>query len=80
MFRRSSIDTTQINRKIIDHKIQVDLMALTERKQAFKRHLLTKKTKKQKRHLIHLGLVASVDAREVKELLRLDPKKSQKAL
>ena len=42
-----------------------------KRKHAFKRHILTKKTKKQKRHLTHFGLVANVDVREVKELLRL---------
>lgn len=42
-----------------------------KRKHAFKRHILTKKTKKQKRRLTHFGLVAQVDVREVKELLRL---------
>lgn len=42
-----------------------------KRKHAFKRHILTKKTKKQKRRLTHFGLVAKVDVREVKELLRL---------
>lgn len=42
-----------------------------KRKHAFKRHILTKKTQKQKRHLTHFGLVANVDVREVKELLRI---------
>lgn len=42
-----------------------------KRKHAFKRHILTKKTKKQKRYLTHFGLVANVDVREVKELLRI---------
>lgn len=42
-----------------------------KRKHAFKRHILTKKTKKQKRRLTHFGLVTKVDVREVKELLRL---------
>ena len=42
-----------------------------KRKHAFKSHILTKKTKKQKRHLTHFGLVANVDVREVKELLRI---------
>ncbi len=42
-----------------------------KRKHAFKRHILTKKTKKQKRRLTHFGTIASVDVREVKELLRL---------
>ncbi|KGN86597.1 50S ribosomal protein L35 [Porphyromonas sp. COT-290 OH860] len=42
-----------------------------KRKHAFKRHILTKKSTKQKRRLTHFGLVACVDVREVKELLRL---------
>ncbi|KGN67129.1 50S ribosomal protein L35 [Porphyromonas sp. COT-239 OH1446] len=42
-----------------------------KRKHAFKRHILTKKSTKQKRRLTHFGTVASVDVREVKELLRL---------
>lgn len=42
-----------------------------KRKHAFKRHILTKKSTKQKRRLTHFGLVASVDVKEVKELLRL---------
>jgi large subunit ribosomal protein L35 len=40
-----------------------------KRKHAFKSHILTKKTKKQKRNLTHSGLVASVDATSVKRLL-----------
>ncbi len=42
-----------------------------KRKHAFKRHILTKKSKKQKRRLTHFGLIARVDVKEVKELLRL---------
>ncbi len=42
-----------------------------KRKHAFKRHILTKKTKKQKRRLTHFSTIANVDVREVKELLRL---------
>lgn len=42
-----------------------------KRKHAFKRHILTKKSKKQKLRLTHFTTVASVDVREVKELLRL---------
>ena len=42
-----------------------------KRRRAYHRHILTKKTKKQKRHLTHFGLVANVDVREVKELLRI---------
>jgi len=42
-----------------------------KRKHAFKSHILTKKTKKQKRQLTHIGLVSREDKRSVKELLRL---------
>ena len=42
-----------------------------KRKHAFKSHILTKKTKKQKRNLTHSGLVARVDASNVKTLLGL---------
>jgi large subunit ribosomal protein L35 len=42
-----------------------------KRKHAFKSHILTKKTKKQKRNLTLTGLVASVDANNVKHLLCL---------
>ena len=42
-----------------------------KRKHAFKSHILTKKTKKQKRNLTHAGLVARVDASNVKALLGL---------
>ena len=40
-----------------------------KRKHAFKSHILTKKTKKQKRKLTHIGLVANVDEKRVKALL-----------
>ena len=42
-----------------------------KRKHAFKRHILTKKTTKQKRNLTHDAIVASVDERNVKTLLRV---------
>ena len=42
-----------------------------KRKHASKSHILTKKTKKQKRNLTHSGLVARVDASNVKALLGL---------
>ncbi|MDR0349825.1 MAG: 50S ribosomal protein L35 [Tannerella sp.] len=42
-----------------------------KRKHAFKSHILTKKTKKQKRNLTHMGLVDRVDANNVKHLLCL---------
>ncbi|MBD8389594.1 50S ribosomal protein L35 [Dysgonomonas sp. BGC7] len=42
-----------------------------KRKHAFKSHILTKKTKKQKRNLTHSGLVSKVDEGAVKKLLAL---------
>ena len=42
-----------------------------KRKHAFKSHILTKKTTKQKRNLTHTGLVASGDVSNVKQLLGL---------
>ena len=42
-----------------------------KRKHAFKSHILTKKTTKQKTNLTHTGLVASVDVSNVKQLLGL---------
>ncbi|MFV0469892.1 MAG: 50S ribosomal protein L35 [Dysgonomonas sp.] len=42
-----------------------------KRKHAFKSHILTKKTKKQKRNLTHSGLIAKVDEKNVKQLLAL---------
>ena len=40
-----------------------------KRKHAFKSHILTKKTKTQKRNLTHIALVANVDEKRVKALL-----------
>lgn len=40
-----------------------------KRKHAFKSHILTKKTKKQKRNLTHTALVNSVDEKNVKEMI-----------
>ena len=40
-----------------------------KRKHAFKRHILTKKTTKQKRNLTQTGLVAASDVNNVKLLL-----------
>jgi large subunit ribosomal protein L35 len=42
-----------------------------KRKHAFKRHILTKKTTKQKRNLTHSGLVSQPDRNSVKLLLNL---------
>ena len=40
-----------------------------KRKHAFKSHILTKKTTKQKRNLTQTGLISKVDMKEVKSLL-----------
>ena len=40
-----------------------------KRKHAFKSHILTTKTKTQKRNLTHIALVANVDEKRVKALL-----------
>ena len=42
-----------------------------KRKHAYKSHILTKKTKKQKRNLTHVAIVSSVDERRVKALLAM---------
>lgn len=42
-----------------------------KRKHAYHRHILTKKTKKQKRNLDHFTLVHDADVKRVKELLVL---------
>lgn len=42
-----------------------------KRKHAFKRHILTKKTTKQKRALTHPGLISAVDVKEVRLLLHI---------
>ncbi len=42
-----------------------------KRKHAYHSHILTKKTKKQKRNLTHSGLISSVDQKNVKALLGL---------
>ena len=42
-----------------------------KRKHAFKSHILTKKTKKQKRNLTHFGVIAKCDEGNVKDLLGL---------
>jgi len=42
-----------------------------KRKHAFKSHILTKKTKKQKRNLTNTGLVNKVDEKSVKQMLGL---------
>ena len=42
-----------------------------KRKHAFKSHILTKKTKKQKRNLTQVAMVAKVDEANIKRLLAL---------
>ena len=41
------------------------------RKHAYKSHILTKKTKKQKRNLTHIGIVDKADVKRVKALLAI---------
>jgi len=40
-----------------------------KRKHAFKSHILTKMTKKQKRNLTHTGMVDKADEKNIKRLL-----------
>jgi large subunit ribosomal protein L35 len=40
-----------------------------KRKHAFKRHILTKKTTKQKRNLTYATIVAKADEKRIKDLL-----------
>ncbi|MDE6417383.1 MAG: 50S ribosomal protein L35 [Duncaniella sp.] len=42
-----------------------------KRKHAYKSHILTKKTKKQKRNLTHFALVSGSNEKAVKELLAM---------
>ena len=42
-----------------------------KRKHAYHSHILTKKTKKQKRNLDHFAILKKVDEKRVKELLAL---------
>ena len=42
-----------------------------KRKHAFKSHILTKKTKKQKRNLTHVAIINKSDLTNVKEMLCL---------
>jgi large subunit ribosomal protein L35 len=42
-----------------------------KRKQAFKRHILTKKTTKQKRNLTYFSLVSKADEGNIKRLLAI---------
>ncbi|MDR0542833.1 MAG: 50S ribosomal protein L35 [Dysgonamonadaceae bacterium] len=42
-----------------------------KRKHAYKSHILTKKTKKQKRRLTHFSILDNANTRSVKEMLGL---------
>ena len=42
-----------------------------KRKHAYKSHILTKKTKKQKRNLTHVAVITSADQKKVKALLAM---------
>ena len=40
-----------------------------KRKHAYHSHILTKKTKKQKRNLVHFAIVENSDMKQIRELL-----------
>ena len=40
-----------------------------KRRHAYHSHILTKKTKKQKRNLVHTATIVNVDVKQVRELL-----------
>ena len=42
-----------------------------KRRHAYKSHILTKKTKKQKRNLTHSAVITAVDTKRVKALLAM---------
>ena len=42
-----------------------------KRRHAYKSHILTKKTKKQKRNLTHVAVIVPVDTKRVKALLAM---------
>ena len=42
-----------------------------KRKHAYHSHILTKKTKKQKRNLDHFAIIEKVDVNRIKEMLEL---------
>ncbi len=42
-----------------------------KRRHAYKSHILTKKTKKQKRNLTHVAVITAVDTKRVKALLAM---------
>ena len=42
-----------------------------KRKHAYKSHILTKKTKKQKRNLTHVAIVGQTNMRSIREMLLL---------
>lgn len=50
-------------------RFKVTATGKIKRKHAFKRHILTKKTIKQKRRLTHSGLVHESDMGNIKDLL-----------
>jgi len=52
-------------------RIKVTGSGKLKRKHAFKSHILTKKTKKQKRRLTHATLVSAADVKNMKKLLTI---------
>ena len=51
-------------------RFKVTGTGLIKRKHAYKSHILTKKTKKEKRNLTHVSMLENCDAKNVKEMLQ----------
>ena len=52
-------------------RFRVTGTGLVKRKHAYKSHILTKKTKKQKRNLLGSTIVDTTNTKQVRDLLRL---------
>jgi len=51
-------------------RFKVTGTGLIKRKHAYKSHILTKKTKKEKRNLTHVSILEPCDAKNVKRMLQ----------
>lgn len=51
-------------------RFKVTGTGLIKRKHAYKSHILTKKTKKEKRNLTHASVLEACDAKNVKQMLQ----------
>lgn len=51
-------------------RFKVTGTGLIKRKHAYKSHILTKKTKKEKRNLTHVSVLEACDAKNVKQMLQ----------